>query len=57
MLDYSREIGLPITLGSDAHQPAHLTRDFDRAFELLKQTGFTQIATYTERKRVMINLE
>ncbi len=57
LLDYSCEIGLPITLGSDAHQPAHLTRDFDRAFELLKQAGFTQIATYTERKRVMINLE
>ncbi len=55
MLHYCREIGIPITLGSDAHQPGHLMRDFDKALQMLKQVGIHQLATFSQRGRFMIN--
>lgn len=56
LLEYACKQGIPVTLGSDAHQPAHLQRDFERAIELLKKTGYRKLATFDQRKRVMIDL-
>ena len=47
---------IPVTLGSDAHRPEHLERDFDKARSLLKNIGFQQIATFSARTRIMIPL-
>ena len=52
-----RELGGElITLGSDAHEPAHLSYDFDRAAALLRELGFRYYAVFRERKPVMLPL-
>ena len=38
-----------ITLGSDAHEPAHLAFDFARAREVLTGIGFRYYAVYSQR--------
>lgn len=41
-----RERGIEVTISSDAHRPEDLLRDFTRASELLRSTGFTQVARF-----------
>lgn len=53
MLEYCRDIGIPLTLGSDAHQPQRLAQYLDQAQELLREIGFTQLATFQGRERTM----
>ncbi len=43
-----REAGVPITFGSDAHQPEHVARDFDHAVRLAQDAGYTQFASLRE---------
>ncbi|GBF72338.1 histidinol-phosphatase [Paenibacillus sp. 598K] len=54
MLAYAREIGLPLTLGSDAHQPERLGQYLDEGRQLLRELGFAELATFRERRREMI---
>jgi|AntRauTorckE6833_2_1112554.scaffolds.fasta_scaffold03583_5 histidinol-phosphatase (PHP family) len=42
--------GRKITLGSDAHAPAHLTKDFDKALVQLKDIGFKYLCHFKHRK-------
>ena len=42
--------GRKITLGSDAHDPNALARDFDKALEELKSIGFKAICHYKRRE-------
>ncbi|HDZ41829.1 MAG TPA: histidinol-phosphatase HisJ family protein [Bacteroidetes bacterium] len=48
-----REEGVPVLVNSDAHSPARLGQHFDEAYRLLKKAGFTEMATYHERKPEM----
>jgi len=41
--------GVPLTLGSDAHTPEDVGRDYEQAFDLLRSLGVTEIATYERR--------
>jgi histidinol-phosphatase (PHP family) len=41
--------GVPVTLGSDAHTPADVGRDFRYAFRLLEETGITDLAIFDGR--------
>jgi len=50
------EHGIPVTLGSDAHSPGNVGQEFDKALELLREIGYTQIARLTRRKRESIDL-
>jgi histidinol-phosphatase (PHP family) len=54
MLEYCFQEGIPLTIGSDAHQPERLTQYLDQATDLLKQIGFTELATFRQRQRTMI---
>lgn len=47
---------VPIVLGSDAHAPDQVGADFDRAVALLRQVGYTEIATFQRRHRKMVPL-
>jgi histidinol-phosphatase (PHP family) len=47
------QLGVPVTLGSDAHIPQDVGSDLDRAVSLLIGLGFSEIATFVNRKRVM----
>ncbi|MDP5275821.1 histidinol-phosphatase HisJ [Chengkuizengella axinellae] len=50
------KLGIPLTIGSDAHKPEQLGLFLDQARNLLKKVGFTQLATYDKRKRIMVGL-
>ncbi|RTE05663.1 histidinol-phosphatase HisJ [Paenibacillus whitsoniae] len=54
MLRYCQEVGIPVTLGSDAHQPERLGQYLDEARALLKSLGFNEIATFAGRKRLLV---
>lgn len=55
MLEYAYQIGLPVTIGSDAHQPEKLAENLEEAVKLLKNIGFTQISTFCSRERTLIS--
>ncbi len=42
--------GVPVTVGSDAHSPAEVGRDFIAAFRLLGEFGVREVATYDKRR-------
>lgn len=54
MLNYCRDIGIPVTVGSDAHDPARLGEYLDKAYEMLQDIGFTELATFDKRQRIML---
>ena len=41
---------VPVTLGSDAHTPADVGRDFRYAFRLLEETGIADLAMFEGRR-------
>lgn len=56
ILQLCRQHGVPVTMGSDAHSPGEVGLDFDKAVELLKKVGYTQVATFSGRERQMVEL-
>jgi histidinol-phosphatase (PHP family) len=44
-----RERRVPVTLGSDAHTPDLVGRDFDRASELLRTAGYDTVTIFEQR--------
>lgn len=54
MLEYARQLGIPVTIGSDAHQPERLAQYLDQAVDLLRDVGFTELATFKGRKRSLV---
>lgn len=45
---------IPLTLGSDAHQPEQIGRYFDQTIELIKKTGYTELVRFINRQKVRI---
>jgi histidinol-phosphatase (PHP family) len=56
MLEYCYQQGIPLTIGSDAHQPDRLTQYLDQAVDLLQDIGFTELATFRQRQRTMLRM-
>lgn len=50
------EMGVPVTLGSDAHCPEDVGRDFDLALDLIRGAGYTRIATFAGRRVTLVGL-
>jgi histidinol-phosphatase (PHP family) len=57
MLEYAFELGIPVTVGSDAHQPERLSQYLDQAVALLKEVGYRELATFSGRQRTMIPID
>jgi histidinol-phosphatase (PHP family) len=55
MLEYAHLLGIPVTIGSDAHQPERLGQYLDQARAALKEVGYTELATFNCRKLMLIN--
>jgi histidinol-phosphatase (PHP family) len=53
ILEYCYQQGIPLTIGSDAHQPERLAQYLDQAVILLREIGFNEIATFAGRKRTL----
>ncbi|MCC8015619.1 MAG: histidinol-phosphatase HisJ family protein [Eubacterium sp.] len=45
-----------ITTGSDAHRPEDVAKDFDTAYEMLKESGFEYITTFRYQKPVFVKI-
>jgi histidinol-phosphatase (PHP family) len=50
LLAACRQRGIRTLINADAHGPRFLTRDFDRAAALLRDTGYDEVVTYARRK-------
>jgi histidinol-phosphatase (PHP family) len=50
-LELCLEAGLPLALSSDAHVPADVGRDYDRALEVLHGLGVRELAVFSGRRR------
>jgi len=47
---------VPITFGSDAHAPAEVGMDLEKAMELARTAGYTQRCRFAQRKRGFVPL-
>lgn len=45
-----------ITVGSDAHIPSDITRDFNTAYEMLREAGFNYITTFDNLKPTFVKI-
>jgi histidinol-phosphatase (PHP family) len=50
-LEACHERGVPITLASDAHKPANVGRDLDKAVALAREVGYETVTVFDGRKR------
>jgi histidinol-phosphatase (PHP family) len=50
-LELCHERGVPITLASDAHEPAHVGRDIARAVRLARDAGYETVTVFDARER------
>jgi histidinol-phosphatase (PHP family) len=48
-----RKRGIPTLINADAHAPAYLTRDFDRAVALAREAGYTEVVRYEARRQIV----
>ena len=51
LLTACRKAGVPATLGSDAHAPEEVARDFPLAVEHLRAAGYERVLAYQGRRR------
>ncbi len=49
-LETCHDAGVPVTLGSDAHRPGDVGRDFKDAFALLAELGIDEVAVFESRR-------
>jgi histidinol-phosphatase (PHP family) len=50
LLAACRQREVPVTLASDAHSPAAVGRDFDRAVRLLRSAGYETVTLFEQRR-------
>ena len=50
MITKCHNLGIRITLGSDAHTPASVGQHYDRALPLLLSAGYKNLTTFTKRR-------
>jgi len=56
ILQQCLELGIPVTIGSDAHHPRHVGAGFDEAAWLLHRMGFGSLAVFRRRVRELVSL-
>jgi histidinol-phosphatase (PHP family) len=56
ILTIAGELGIPLTLGSDAHTPGDVGRDFDVALPLIERYGGGVVSVFTRRQRSEVRI-
>lgn len=54
ILAWMKERGIPITFGSDSHDPAQIGRHFEKAIALARAAGYTHRARFRRRKMTAV---
>jgi histidinol-phosphatase (PHP family) len=50
------DLGIPLTLGSDAHAPERIGMHYDRVLPLLGSTGHKSLSVFTKRRRTEVSI-
>lgn len=50
------DLGIPITIGSDAHRPEDVGRDLDHAIELVQRFGKGRLSVFNHRRRTEVSV-
>jgi histidinol-phosphatase (PHP family) len=56
MLEEAYRLGIPVIVGSDAHQPEKLSEHLDKAQSLLYEVGYRELAVFEKRERSSVKL-
>lgn len=56
MLEIAHRLGVPVTLGSDAHRPERVGEGFDAATAMLREIGYTHLMRYEKRRAIPVPL-
>jgi len=48
--------GIPVLISDDAHETAHIGRDFQRATEVLRRIGYRETLAFAKRQRRVLSL-
>lgn len=56
MLETAFSLGIPLTVGSDAHDPAKLSEHLEKARALLYEVGYRELAVFQQRERSLVPL-
>jgi len=56
-LEIAYEHDVPIVIGSDAHAPEEVGKDYDRAVALARSAGYTHIQQFSRRRRTPVSIE
>jgi len=56
ILEIIKDLQIPLSLGSDAHAPDDVARDFDLAIELVRKYGNSMIALFERRERRLVRI-
>jgi len=54
-LSVFRKENVPVCVNSDAHMPSRVGQYFDEAYELLRYTGYNEMAVFENRERRMVS--
>jgi histidinol-phosphatase (PHP family) len=54
ILAWMKERGIPLTFGSDSHDPAQVGRHFEEAIALARAAGYTHRAAIRRRKKILV---
>lgn len=48
---------IPVVVGADAHKPDRVAADFEQAFDLLQEAGYTHVSLFLNRQRQDVDLD
>jgi histidinol-phosphatase (PHP family) len=48
---------IPIVINSDAHKPEEVAHEFDRAYDLVREIGYTQVMRFRKRKAELVDIQ
>lgn len=57
ILDWALEMGVELTLGSDAHAPTQVGQHFDTVRDMLARKGYDRLHYFEKREKVAVPLE
>jgi len=56
ILKESRKRNIPITIGTDAHRSGEVSLDLDKAYDLARKAGYSEIVRFKARKMIPIKI-
>ena len=56
-LELMHERNIPVVIGADAHRPARVGADFEKALRLLQEVGYGEVSFFLDRKRQTVPIE